>query len=54
MYPFATDPDMLAIWWMPPSSPNTLSLATGTRRHLVNERGVPKANITFCGYWKAS
>lgn len=30
------------------------SLATGTRRHLVNERGVPKANITFCGYWKAS
>lgn len=30
------------------------ALATGARRHLVNERGVPKANVTFCGYWKAS
>lgn len=29
-------------------------LATGTRRHLVNERGVPKADITFCGYWRAN
>lgn len=28
-------------------------LATGARRHLVNERGVPKANIDFCGYWRA-
>lgn len=28
-------------------------LATGARRHLVNERGVPKANVTFCGYWRA-
>lgn len=28
-------------------------LATGARRHLVNERGVPKADITFCGYWRA-
>ena len=28
-------------------------LATGARRHLVNERGVPKSNITFCGYWRA-
>jgi NADPH-dependent ferric siderophore reductase len=28
-------------------------LATGARRHLVNDRGVPKANITFCGYWRA-
>ena len=28
-------------------------LATGARRHLVNERGVPKANIAFCGYWRA-
>lgn len=27
-------------------------LATGVRRHLVGERGVPKANVTFCGYWK--
>ncbi|WP_394550661.1 siderophore-interacting protein [Agromyces sp. MMS24-JH15] len=29
-------------------------LATGVRRHLVAERGVPKANVTFCGYWRAS
>ena len=29
-------------------------LATGTRRHLVNERGVPKGDITFCGYWRAN
>jgi NADPH-dependent ferric siderophore reductase len=28
------------------------ALATGARRHLVGERGVPKANVTFCGYWK--
>ena len=28
-------------------------LATGARRHLVNDRGVPKSNITFCGYWRA-
>jgi NADPH-dependent ferric siderophore reductase len=28
-------------------------LATGARRHLVNDRRVPKANITFCGYWRA-
>ena len=28
-------------------------LATGARRHLVNERGVPKADVTFCGYWRA-
>lgn len=28
------------------------ALATGTRRHLVNERHVPKANVTFCGYWR--
>ena len=28
-------------------------LATGARRHLVNERGVPKSNVTFCGYWRA-
>lgn len=28
-------------------------LATGARRHLVNDRGVPKANIDFCGYWRA-
>lgn len=28
-------------------------LATGARRHLVNERHVPKANVTFCGYWRA-
>ncbi|QAY71992.1 siderophore-interacting protein [Agromyces protaetiae] len=28
-------------------------LATGARRHLVNEWGVPKANVAFCGYWRA-
>ena len=29
-------------------------LATGARRHLVNDRGVPKGDITFCGYWRAA
>jgi NADPH-dependent ferric siderophore reductase len=29
------------------------AVATGARRHLVNERGIPKANVTFCGYWKS-
>lgn len=28
------------------------ALAVGVRRHLVGERGVPKTNVTFCGYWK--
>ncbi len=28
------------------------AVATGARRHLVGERDVPKANVTFCGYWK--
>jgi NADPH-dependent ferric siderophore reductase len=28
------------------------AVATGARRHLVSERGVPKGNVTFCGYWK--
>ncbi|MFF2389619.1 siderophore-interacting protein [Agromyces sp. NPDC058104] len=28
-------------------------LATGARRFLVNERGLPKRNVTFCGYWRA-
>lgn len=28
------------------------ALATGARRHLVSERGVPKSNVTFSGYWK--
>ena len=28
------------------------AVATGARRHLVGERGVPKQNVTFCGYWK--
>lgn len=27
-------------------------LIKGVRRHLVNDRDVPKANVTFCGYWK--
>lgn len=30
------------------------ALATGARRHLVGDRGVPKAHVTFCGYWKRS
>lgn len=29
------------------------SLATGLRRWAVTEKAVPKANVTFCGYWKA-
>lgn len=28
------------------------ALATGVRRHLVNDRGVPKDHVTFCGYWR--
>lgn len=28
------------------------ALATGARRHLVGERGVPKLNVTFSGYWR--
>jgi Siderophore-interacting protein len=28
------------------------SLATGARRYLVEQRGVPKQHVTFCGYWK--
>lgn len=28
------------------------SLATGARRHLVGERGVPKAQVDFVGYWR--
>lgn len=28
------------------------ALATGARRHLVTQRGVPKANVTFSGYWR--
>lgn len=27
-------------------------LATGARRHLVNDRGVPKTHVDFVGYWK--
>lgn len=27
-------------------------LATGTRRHLVRDRGIDKQRITFTGYWK--
>ncbi|MFD0021316.1 siderophore-interacting protein [Streptomyces sp. NPDC058382] len=27
-------------------------LATGVRRHLVQERGVPKPDIAFFGYWR--
>lgn len=28
------------------------ALATGARRHLVGERGMPKAHVDFMGYWK--
>jgi NADPH-dependent ferric siderophore reductase len=28
------------------------ALATGARRYLVNERGIPKSDVTFCGYWR--
>ncbi|MDG4772992.1 siderophore-interacting protein [Solwaraspora sp. WMMD792] len=28
------------------------ALATGLRRHLVTDRGVPKSDIAFVGYWK--
>jgi NADPH-dependent ferric siderophore reductase len=28
------------------------SLATGVRRHLVDERGVPRAHVDFVGYWR--
>lgn len=28
------------------------SLATGVRRHLVAERGVPKSHVDFVGYWR--
>lgn len=28
------------------------ALATGLRRHLVNERGLPKQAISFVGYWR--
>ncbi|MBB5914453.1 NADPH-dependent ferric siderophore reductase [Nocardia transvalensis] len=27
-------------------------LASGLRRHLANDRGIPKADITFTGYWR--
>lgn len=28
------------------------ALATGARRHLVQERGVPNRNVDFVGYWR--
>lgn len=28
------------------------ALATGVRRWAVGERGVPKSDVVFCGYWK--
>lgn len=27
-------------------------LATGVRRHLVNDRSIPKSDISFSGYWR--
>ena len=42
---------------LPAGTPNVFvvgesALATGLRRWAVSERGIPKANVTFCGYWK--
>ncbi|GAB7040156.1 MULTISPECIES: SIP domain-containing protein [Catenuloplanes] len=28
------------------------TLATGGRRHLVEDRGLPKAHVDFVGYWR--
>lgn len=28
------------------------ALATGARRHLIQERGVPKRHVDFVGYWR--
>ena len=28
------------------------ALAAGVRRHLVNDRGVPKADVVFTGFWR--
>ncbi|MGW6682566.1 siderophore-interacting protein [[Kitasatospora] papulosa] len=28
------------------------ALATSVRRYLVNERGIDKERIYFCGYWR--
>lgn len=28
------------------------ALIKAVRRHLVSDRGVPKSNVTFCGYWR--
>ncbi|WP_106125309.1 siderophore-interacting protein [Pseudosporangium ferrugineum] len=28
------------------------ALATGVRRHLVGDRGVPRSDVAFLGYWK--
>ncbi len=28
------------------------SLATGVRKHLVGDRGVPRSDVAFMGYWK--
>lgn len=41
----------------PPGTPYAFAvgeqaLASGVRRHLVAERGVPKGNVTFSGYWR--
>lgn len=29
-----------------------VGLATGARRHLIQERGIPKRNVDFAGYWR--
>lgn len=42
-------PDGIPYAWVAGES----KLATGVRRHLVNDRGVAKKRIYFCGYWRA-
>ncbi|HWS36515.1 MAG TPA: siderophore-interacting protein [Actinoplanes sp.] len=44
----ATLPDGPFYTWVAGES----RLATSVRRHLVNERGVPKRDIAFIGYWR--
>ena len=44
----ATLPDGPFYTWIAGES----RLATSVRRHLVNDRGVPKRDISFVGYWR--
>ncbi|WP_039781144.1 siderophore-interacting protein [Nocardia cerradoensis] len=40
-----------ACGWAANTTPGT-AVASGLRRHLANERGIAKADITFTGYWR--